>query len=264
MELVSLHPYDPATVRTYVQVIRRQEAVPSSWVSWWNPALSVAIEAARTGNENAANQVTYGLAQAFAIEQPVFVQNGCGFSVWEARIDRGIGMLMRPPSRLFGDAGLDEATSRVLPIRLDLQRGMMGGSFVPARLIPALGDLLDTHLERTARRMHEGEYDTFALLGLMLEAVTYARERNLGLYEAMDVVGPGGEAIPGTVVIRADKKRLDPIIRARIESAIKPPKKLGLLARVLGRSSHPVFTPSDNGHGPNGQVPGDALLPRDE
>ena len=264
MELVSLHPYDPATVRTYVQVLRQEEPVPTSWASWWNPALTAAIDTTRTGNENAANQVTYGLAQALATEQPVFAQGGCGFSVWEARIDRGIGMLMRPPSRLFGDAGLDEATARVLPIRLDLQRGMMGGSFVPARLIPALGDLLDTHLERTARRMHEGEYDTFALLGLMLEAVAYARERNLGLYEAMDIVGPGGEAPPGMVVIRADKKRLDPVVRARIEAAIKPPKKPGLLARILGRSPHLVFTPSVNGHVPNEHVAGDSPLPRDE
>lgn len=255
MELVSLHPLDPDVVRTYVQALRNETTVPAAWATWWNPAYMNAVDLARTGDERAANRLTYGLAQALAMEQPVFAQDGCGFSIWEARIDRGIGMLMRPPSRLFGEAGMDEAVARVLPIRLDLQHGLMGGSFVPARLIPDLARMLDTHLERTARRMHEGEYDTMALLGLMLETVTYARERGLGLYEAMDIVGPNGEALPGTVVIRADRKRIDPAIRARIEAAIKPPKKRGLFARIFGRASHPVFSASANSHTPNGHLP---------
>ena len=255
MELVSLHPLDPVVARTYVQALKRETPVPASWKTWWNPDLVNAVDTTRSGNERAANQVTYGLAQALATEQPVFAQDGCAFSIWEARIDRGIGMLMRPPSRLFGEAGMDEAVARVMPIRLDLQHGMMGGSYVPARLIPDLARMLDTHLERTARRMHEGEYDTMALLGLMLEAVTYAREREFGLFEAMDVVGPDGEALPGTVVIRADRKRIDPAIRARIETAIKPPKKPGLFARVFGRASHPVFSATLNSHAQNGHVP---------
>ncbi len=254
MELVSLHPFDPAVARTYVQALRNETTVPASWKTWWNPALANAVDITRTGNERAANQVTYGLAQALATEQPVFAQDGCGFSIWEARIDRGIGMLMRPPSRIFSEAGLDKAAARVMPIRLDLQHGMMGGSYVPARLIPDLARMLDTHLERTARRMHEGEYDTMALLGLMLEAVTYARERDLGLYEAMDIVGPNGEALPGTVVIRADSKRIEPAIRTRIEAAIKPPKKPGLFARIFSRASHPIFSASANGQTQNGHV----------
>ncbi len=255
MELVTLHPFDPSVARTYVQVLAGEMAVPSAWATWWDPTLPNAFESAKGGNERDANRLTYAFAQALATEQPVFAQEGGGFSVWESRIDRGIGMLMRPPSRLFGEAGMDEAVARVMPIRLDLQQGMMGGSYVPARLMPTLATFLDTHLERTARRLAEGDYDPYPMLGVMLEAVAYAREHGLGLYEAMDIVGPDGEALPGTVVIRSSKKHIDPAIRARIETAIKPPRKPGLFARVFGRASHPVFSATANGTDPNGHLP---------
>jgi hypothetical protein len=260
MELISLHPFDPAVARSYVNVLTGEEPVPSAWADWWRGIVPTALADARNGNEQAANQVTYGLAQALASSQPVFFQDGFGLTPWEARIDRGVGMLMRPPSRLFSDAGLDAAASRAMPIRLDLQHGMMGGAWIPARLIPELEQLLENRLERTARRLHDGEYDPYAMIGLMLEAVRYAREGELGLFEAMDIVGPGGEAAPGVRVIMADPKRIDPEIRQRIEIAIKPPKKPGLLSRVLGRShkadiGRPRSGMAANGHLSNGEYP---------
>ncbi|HWV34385.1 MAG TPA: hypothetical protein VNZ55_02060 [Thermomicrobiales bacterium] len=263
MELVSLHPFDPSVARSYVQAVLGERPVPPEWQAWWNPALLRALSGAREGNESAANQLTYGLGQALASEQPVFAHDGFGLTLWEARIDRGVGMLMRPPSRLFGEAGLDDVTARAMPIRLDLQQGMMGGAYIPARLVPDFERLLDTRLERTARRLHEGEYDVFAMLGLMLDAVAYARTHGFGLYEAMDIVGPSGEAPAGAAVVRADRKRIDPDVRARIELAIKPPKKPGLLSRLLGRTAPANVDSATNGHAAsphstNGSAPSSA------
>lgn len=256
MELTSLHPFDPDVARRYVRVLRGEEPVPAEWRFFWGGLPANVLEQARSGNEQAANNVTFGLAQALARAQPVFFHDGFGLSVWEARTDRGVGMLMRPPSRLFADAGLDAAASRVMPIRLDLQHGMMGGAWIPARLVPDLANLVESRLERMARRLHEGDDDPFAMLGLLLDATRYAQDRGLGLFEAMDVVGPDGEAPPDVQVVRADRKRLDPEIRMRIEAAIKPPRKPGLLSRVLGRSREldvregrglPPGTPPRNG-----------------
>jgi len=235
MELVSLHPFDPAVARSYVQALLGQQAPPPEWSAWWSPRLMRAISEAREGSEAAANQLTFGLAQALSTEHPAFTKDGFGLSVWEARVDRGVGMLMRPPARLFADAGLDPGISRAMPVRIDLQLGMMGGAWIPARLIPDLERLLDARLERMAKRLHEAEYDPYSMIGLMLDAVRYASQHGLGLYEALDVIGPGGEAIPGTVVVTSDRKRIPGEIKSRIELAIKPPKKPGLFSRMLGR-----------------------------
>lgn len=232
MELVSLHPFDPDVASRYVRALGGAEAPAPAWRPWWDSTLAGALEGVRRGDEEAANVVTLGLARALAQEQPVFAQEGFGLTTWEARVDRGVGMLMRPPSRLFVDAGLDRELVQAMPIRLDLQRGLMGGAYVPARLVGDLHELLEFRLDRMARRLHEAEYDPVAMLGLMFEAVDYARERGLGLYEALDVVGP---TLPGMVVVEPNPKRLDRELRQRIEVAIKPKKGPGLLARLLGR-----------------------------
>ncbi|MGN6483120.1 MAG: hypothetical protein ACTHMX_01840 [Thermomicrobiales bacterium] len=244
MEVITVHPLDPDIVRRYVVVLRGDQAVPEAWEAWWSPTLPGAIDEARRGNERAANRLTHGLAQALAGQWPSYFQQGFGFTTWEARIDRGVGMLLRPPSRLFVEAGLPEPVARAMPIRLDLQQGMMGGAWIPARLVPDLERQLDARLERTAKRLHDGEFDPYAMLGPMLEAATYARTQGLGLFEAMDVIGPGGEAVAGGVVVTPDRTRLAPAVQERIAEAIRPPKQAGLLARMFGRKGHEGFSPN--------------------
>jgi hypothetical protein len=242
-ELCTLHPLDPAVVARYVQAVTTQ-AEPRSVVpadpAWSERLVTTArrgYERAKTGNELGANAVSYGLARALATAHPTYLLPGAGFTVWEARIDRGIGMLLRPPSRLFGEAGLATPAARAMPIRLDLQAGMMGGAHVPARLVPDLQRLLDARTERLVRRLIEAELDGVAILGLLMGAVAYAAERGLGLYEALDVITPEAPEAdpPGAHVLMPDRKRLDPALRRRLEEAAKPPKQPGLVARLLGR-----------------------------
>lgn len=243
MELCSLHPFDLETVRQYVQSATGKDGLDSQrgrQDAWWTWVIGEArrgYACAAAGDEEGASALTYGLAQVLATRQPSFFCEGVCLTSWEARIDRGIGMLMRPPSRLFIDAGLDIAPARVLPIRLDLARGMMGGAFIPARLVPDLERLLDARIERVVRRLIDADFDGVAVMGLMLEAARFARERGLGLYEAMDVITPSApEAMPpGARVVVADRKRIEPGLRKRLEQAAKPPKKPGLLSRMFGR-----------------------------
>ncbi len=236
MELCSLHPYDPATVERYVAVVQGLAEPPRAWAGPWLDDARRGLAAARAGDEERANALGYGLALALSAEHPSFAKDGFGLTVWEARIDRGIGMLLRPPSRLLIEAGLDPAAARTLPIRLDLHRGTMGGAFVPPRLVPDLSTLLDTRTERLARRLQEAEFEPISTLGLLFEAVTYAHERRLGLYEAMDTVLPDLTAglLPNAQVFGPDPRRLDKALHRTLVNAAKPPRKPGLLARLRG------------------------------
>ena len=219
------------------------DALPGDgrWREWVVSAARRGYERARAGDEEGASALTYALGQVLATREPSFFCEGVSLTSWEARIDRGVGMLMRPPSRLFIDAGLDTGAARVLPMRLDLSRGMMGGAYIPARLVPDFERLLEARLERVVRRLIDAELDGVAVMGLMLEVARYARERGLGLYEAMDVITPGTpEALPpGARLVVADRKRIAPDLRKRLEAAAKPPKKPGLLSRILGKSAAP-------------------------
>lgn len=252
MEIISLHPFDSEIARRYVAALRGEAPPDPSWDGWWSDALPRASERARAGDEAAMNQLTLGLAWALGSHHPTFVGDGFGLTVWEARIDRGIGMLMRPPSRLFADAGLDAATARAMPIRLDLEAGVMGGAYVPARLIDDLDTIIETRFDRTVRRLAEAGYDPARTLGLMMEAVAFARRGGMGLYEAIDAVGPDGQAIGGGVVIEADPRRLGREMRQRIAGAQRAPKRerRSLIARLLHRQT-PVAT-SPNGFHPDG------------
>ena len=246
MEIVSLHPIEPHVVERYVAVLKGDSPDPA-WSGWFNESLRADLERARSGDELAANRITRGLALALGHAAPMYVGRSFGLSFWEAQVDRPIGMLMRPPSRLFMDAGLEAEIARTMPIRLDLQHGMMGGAHIPARLIDQAHDLLEDHMERSVRRLVAAEYDPFALFGQMYEAISAARSSGLGLYEAMDVTGPEGQALPGTVAFVADRKRLDPGLVSRIAMYAAPPKKPGLLQRMFGRGQAPSST---NGHSP--------------
>lgn len=230
MEFISLHPFDVRIANTYVEAVTGRGEPDPAWAPWWSDDLRSGLDELAIGNELAANRLTVGLARAMAQAHPVFVQEGFGFTTWEARVDRGLGMLVRPPARIFVDAGVDRRLVDAMPIRLDLQGGMMGGAYVPDRLIGQLDELIDQRLERMAKRLKESEFDPFPMIALMREAVDYAKERNLGLMEALDVVTPDMR------VIRApEKKRMDPALRARIEKAIQAEKKQGFFGRLFGK-----------------------------
>jgi len=249
MDVISLHPFDPVIVERYVAALNEQEPPAPGWSGWWNDDLPKALVQARTGDEKAANRISLGLAWALADEQPSYLIPGFGLSIWEARIDRGVGMLLRPPSRLFVDAGMDVTTSRAMPIRLDPQMGMMGGAYVPPRLVPRLHELLETRFDRTVRRLVEAEYDPLVILGPVYEAIDRARIEGHGLFEALDAFGPDGQGMHGMQVIMPDPKRVDKSLRQRIEFARKEPRKVGFLARLMGRNAEPRQIMS-NGHLP--------------
>ncbi len=68
-------------------------------------------------------------------------------------------------------------------------------------------------------------------MGLLLQALAYARENGTGLFEAMDVI----DGLDGSArVVVADRKRLPKDMRSRLEEAANPPRRPGLVARMLG------------------------------
>jgi hypothetical protein len=255
MEACSLHLLDLDVVARYVRVLTGAGDAVELGIAdrvWGNRLLVSARQGyarAREGNEAGANAVSYGLAQLLATSGPTFAMQGVAPTTIEARVDRGVGMLLRPPSRLFIEAGLDVAAARAMPIRLDLSRGLMGGAFVPARLIPDLETLLDRRLERFLRRFADAELDGVAAVGLLLGACAAARARGVGLLEALDVVTiEAPESYPpGAVVVSGDRRRLDPALRKRLEAAAKPPKQPSLVARLFGRGRS---DPTAGGSGP--------------
>jgi len=254
-ELSTLHPYDPAFVVRYVAAVKGNLAgdlLPTApeWAEREIDRVRQGYARAETGNEAGANAVSYGLARMLGVVEPVFFIPGLGFTQLEAKFDRGIGMLLRPPSRLFGDAGLQTIAARTMPIRIDAAGGIMGGAFMPPAQLPRFRDLLEQRLDRLARRLAEAELDAPAFLGVLLEASAYAADRGLGLYEAMDVVVPGvsASAPPGLRLVAPDRKRLDRDLRRRLEAAAKPPREPGLLARLLGRAAA-VRPGDDSEHG---------------
>lgn len=254
-ELTSLHPLDPDVLAAYVAAVSGVGSGPALALA--DPAWSErVVETARAGYARAeagqaagANAVSFGLAQALATVHPTFLLAGAGPTLWEARIDRGFGMLLRPPSRLFADAGLARGVARAMPIRIDVRGGVMGGSYVPAHLVPDLRRLLDERSERLVRRLLEAELDGVAILGLLIDAAAYAGDRGLGLYEAIDVVRPEAPEAdpPAARVIVPNRARLNPDLRRRLEAIATPPKPPGFVARLFGRRGRPSPTPPSGG-----------------
>ncbi|HEU5430287.1 MAG TPA: hypothetical protein VFU81_01415, partial [Thermomicrobiales bacterium] len=178
-EAYTLHPFDEALVARFVRAVLGEappESVAPAAPDWSRRTIAAAqrgYAAALTGSEEGANAATAAFAQIAATAQPTFYLPDAGLTVWEARIDRGIGMLLRPPSRLFGDAGLPTPAARAMPIRLDPAGGMMGGAYIPARLVPDLQRLLDAKLERLVRRLVDAELDGVAILGQLMATADY-------------------------------------------------------------------------------------------
>lgn len=245
MQCLSLHPVDPALVRQLVAAILEQERPGSSALTMARldqKRIRTAVERAATGSELAAGVISHALGVELATRYPSFVGDGLSLSMLEANIDRGIGMVMRPPSRLFEEAGLPTTVARTMPIRLDATSGTMGGAWIPASLVPRLGELLVHRQQRLLRRMNESGHDAVAWYGLLVELAAFAREHGLGIYEAVDVVMPDAPAAnpPGTSIIAADRRRMDRQEIKRLEAVMKPPRR-GLLSRLLGQRDGTSF-----------------------
>ncbi|MDQ2684177.1 MAG: hypothetical protein M3Y37_11705 [Chloroflexota bacterium] len=187
----------------------------------------------RSGDSRGPDLLTHSLAAWLARRLPAFALADVSFSTWETSIDRGIGMLLRPPSRILVDAGLDRQDAHKFPIRLDPNAGTMAGSWMPAHLVPKFEELLESRLARHVKRLQESEVEPVLTIATLLEAVKWARSQETGLLEAMDVVHEGMDAYG--VVYFANRKAVDSGLRKRLEEAAKPPKRPGLVARMLGR-----------------------------
>lgn len=216
MQLVSLHLYSPEIATHYIKALRGEE--PPEW-SWWQDDLKEI--ASREVTEDEANRLTAGIAMAMAEKLPSFYYDSCSFTHWEAMIDRGIGMLMRPPARIFVDHDHNPYLVDKMPIRLEMQGGFpMGGTWVPPHLIPKLRDMLEQRLDLWAKRLHEAEMDPYPILTTLHMATETASKEGLGLIESMDVLQPGSQ-----VVETPDRKKMDPAMRERIDAAIKEDKQ---------------------------------------
>jgi hypothetical protein len=233
MELYSLHPLPEAEVADFlrrvassVQPIDGNTREPLSLQFWFRNL---------AGNADPRpNDLTFGLAGWLAARQPVFAQRALCLSSWEARVDRGSGMLLRPPSRLFVDAGLDPAVARSMPIRIEGGDALMGGAHVPARLMGDYLERLERHSDRSVRRLDEAELDGPELTALLLQAARFSAAHGLGLYEAVDLLDGSdpGSWPPGSTVIAKATDRADV---ERLRLATLPPKEPGLIARLFGK-----------------------------
>jgi hypothetical protein len=220
MELCSLHPVTDSLAAAYVQQLTiGTPPIGSNGTS--PPRL----------DHRQIQQIGFGLAGFLALEHPTFAGGGLALTSWEARVDRGIAMLIRPPSRLFADAGLPVQIARSMPIRLDLSEGMMGGAYIPSRLMPQTHDLMSKNVKRSIRRMVDADMDAELLQALMMEAVAYAASNGLGLYEAIGFVDFSEPATwpPGT---RVHNRPSDKAIIERVAIAARPGPKPGAFSRM--------------------------------
>lgn len=176
-------------------------------------------------------------ARLLLSESPTFAGPGASLTVWESHIDRGIGMLLRPPARLFIEAGLDPALARQLPIRVVPGGGAMAGAVIPARLIPALLAHLEQHAERTARRLADAERPVVETFATLWQAALVARESGMGLLEGEGIIDPGEPRSwpPGADVRHPNPASIDPALRQRLLPPDTPAPKTGLLGRLRRR-----------------------------
>lgn len=231
--MYSLHPVTSDYVRAFLDACSGGETR--------DPVLEHARQGLawmRVGDSRGPDLVTHSLATYLAQRLPSFVIPDVSFSTWEASIDRGIGMLLRPPSRIFVDAGLDRQHAHQFPIRLDSNRGTMAGSWIPAHLIPQFGELLESRMARHVKRLQESEREPVLTIATLLEAVRWAQSQDTGLLEAMDVLHDG--MATSEVVYFASRKAVESDLRKRLEEAAKAPKRPGVVARMLGRKDHRV------------------------
>lgn len=243
MQLASIHPVDPAVANRFGAAL----TAPGGSVGvsgldgtlWLRERLEFArhgLATAIAGQERGANAVSLTLAQILATTHPSFVHEGMSLTSLEASIDRAVGMLLRPPSRLFTELGIPVAAARAMPIRLDAAGSMMGGAFMPASLVPRFRDLLVERDVRFVRRLDDSGFEAVAVYGLLLEMATYAAERDLGLIEAIDAVTPDKPQLnpPGARIVLADARAMDRETVRRLTESLKPPRR-SFMDRITGR-----------------------------
>lgn len=249
MQLASIHPIDLRVAAAYVEGLsapQRTMGVPAiDGTLWLQERLEAArrgLEQAAEGKESGANVVSLTLAQILAAAQPSYVQEGLSLTTLEAAVDRGVGMLLRPSSRLFADLGVPTAAARSMPIRIDASAGMLGGAYLPANLVPQFRDLLRERDVRFVRRLHDSGFDGVGVYGFLLELATYAADRRMGLFEAVDAVTPDAGRFnpPGTRIVLVDRKRMDHETVERLTQSLKPPKR-SLMDRMTGRRPPPPY-----------------------
>jgi hypothetical protein len=182
--------------------------------------------------ERQKRQVMVDLAVYLAGWNPTWYFDEISLSGMEASIERGIGMMLRPLSRILIDAGLDRAIAQQFPIRLDANTGPAGGAYIPATLVAQVRELLESRLERQIGRMRDAEMDAVANIGTMLLALSAAEQAGSGVYEAAGI--PATALQTGQTVVYAGRKSLPPELRTRLENAAKPQRKPGLIARMFG------------------------------
>ena len=179
--------------------------------------------------------------------EPVFFVPGLGFTQLEAKFDRGIGMLLRPPSRLFGDAGLETIAARAMPIRLDATGGIMGSLRLPRRCRVFATCWRAAGSPRAppgrgragrARRSLESCWRRPPTPRIAGSACT--KRPTLSCQESRPRSRPGcGWSRPTASVWNG-------ICVGGLEAAARPPKEPGLLARLLGRGVVPRADDPEN------------------
>lgn len=215
MQLITVHMYSSEIAKHYVQALRGE--VAPDW-KWWEGDLPGLLKSPL--DENAANRITTGLALAMADAHPTFHLNGFGLTPWEATIDRGVGMLMRPPARVFVDNDVHPLLVHSMPIRLDLQGGIMGGAWIPPHLIDKLDEMVEKRLDLWAKRLQDAESDPYSMLATMRMAVDEAKSSGSGLIEAINILHPDTP-----IVETPTKNKMDPALRSRIDSALEEEKQ---------------------------------------
>ena len=227
MQLISLHLYSPDLATDYIRALRGETA--PTW-DWWQQDLVEKME--EEVSEADACRVTGGMAMLMADSFPSFHADGAGLTQWEAMIDRGVGMIMRPPARIFVDHGHNPYLIDKMPIRLDLQGGFpMGGAWIPPHLIPKLHEMIEQRMDLWAKRIQEAEMDPYQMLGTLQLATDAAMKDGLGLMESSDILPPG------TPVIQSpERKKMDPGVRNRIDAALQEEKQ-SLMDRLFKRKS---------------------------
>lgn len=226
MQLITMHLYSPEIATRYVRALRG-DIVPQ-W-TWWQDDLPELVKSPL--NEISANRVSSGLALAMADEYPTFHQEGFGLTPWEALIDRGVGMLLRPPARVFVDNDVHPIVVGQMPIRLDLHGGIMAGAWIPPHLIDKLDQMVDSRLELWAKRLNDAEADPYPLLATMRTVADEAKTSGLGLIEAINVLHPNTP-----VVATPNRKNMDSKLRGRIDAALAEEKN-GLLDKLFRKRS---------------------------
>ncbi|HRA47004.1 MAG TPA: hypothetical protein PK819_02925 [Thermomicrobiales bacterium] len=216
--MYTLHPITMADVTAFLQSAQGPgDAANLAWLE--------------TVGDKGMQRVLSNLALYLAQRYPTFYFEDVSLTFWEASIERGLGMLLRPPSRLLTDGGMDRLVAARFPIRLDQYGGPMGGAYIPASLVLQAVELLESKHVRQVHRLHDAGLDPVANLGSMIVALRTAAELGTGVFEAARIALPPN----AQNVTVAAREGLPEDLRHMLELAAKPAKTPGLISRLTHR-----------------------------